>query len=114
MIDWRASAQAIERQVRAFHPWPGAETRAGGEPLRVLGARIEEATFPEADMVSRTAGAAAAEQPGTIVAVRRDAVVVRCGEGQLALTELQRPGRKALAAGEFVNAVRLMPGQRLG
>jgi len=100
LIDWRGSALAIERQVRAFNPWPGAETRFAGEPLRVLAARAED-------------GAAVGE-PGTIIAARRDAVLVGCGDGQLALTELQRPGRKPVAAGDFANAGRLVPGQRLG
>jgi methionyl-tRNA formyltransferase len=100
VIDWRASALAIERQVHAFNPWPGAETRFEGEPLRVLGAQAEAGAGPG--------------EPGTIIAIRRDALLVRCGEGQLALTEVQRPGRKPLAAGDFVNAARLISGQRLG
>lgn len=101
LIDWRADAHVIERQIRAFNPWPYAETRLGGEPLRVLRAQIEES-------------AADSAQPGTICAIRREAVLVRCGRGWLALTELQRPGRKPLPASEFVKAVRLVPGQRLG
>ena len=100
LIDWGADARAIERQVRAFNPWPYAETRLGGEPLRVL------AAYAESDAEST--------EPGTISVIRRDAVVVDCGEGRLALTELQRPGRKPLPAAEFVNAVRLAPGQPLG
>ena len=100
LIDWRASALATERQVRAFNPWPGAETRLNGEPLRILAAQAEES--------------AALAQPGTVSAIRRDAIVVRCGAGELALTELQRPGRRPLAARDFVNANRLSPGQRLG
>jgi methionyl-tRNA formyltransferase len=103
LIDWRRDASAIERQIRAFNPWPGAQTRAGAEPLRILAARVDD--------LDRCGSAA---QPGTISAVRRDAIVVRCGAGQLALTELQRPGRKPLPAGDFLNAVRLTPGQRLG
>ncbi|HEY2590245.1 MAG TPA: methionyl-tRNA formyltransferase [Steroidobacteraceae bacterium] len=100
LIDWRASALAIERQVRAFNPWPYAETRFDGEPLRVLAAQAE--------------GGAGSAEPGTIIATRRDAILVRCGDGRLALTELQRPGRKPVAAGDFVNAGRVKSSQRLG
>lgn len=112
LIDWRADALAIDRQIRAFNPSPYAETRLAGEPLRILAAypaeRAEERAGPA------ESGAAARGEPGSISAIRRDAIVVNCGEGRLALTVLQRPGRKPLPAGEFVNAIRLAPGQLLG
>jgi methionyl-tRNA formyltransferase len=100
LIDWRSSATAIDRQIRAFNPWPAAETRLDGEPLRVLGARAEEGTEPA--------------EPGTITDIRRDAIVVRCGEGRLALTQLQRAGRKPLPAADFINAGWVAPGRHLG
>ena len=100
LIDWRANASAIERQIRAFNPWPGAETRLGGEPLRVLGAHTEDSEDKA--------------EPGTVTAIRRDAILVRCGDGRLALTELQRPGRNRLSAADFVSGGRLAPGLRLG
>jgi methionyl-tRNA formyltransferase len=127
-IDWRASALAIERQIRAFNPWPIAETRVAGEPLRILAAQAGdgapretaahgETQVPRAIDMSPTAAvrgpAASAELPGTIVAVERGAILVRCGQGTLAVTELQRPGRNPQPADAFVNAVRLAPGQRL-
>jgi methionyl-tRNA formyltransferase len=103
-IDWHASALAIERQVRAFNPWPVAETRWAGEPLRILSAQA----------LSAAAHDLARGETGTIVAVERDAIVIACGEGRLAITELQRAGRKPLSAAQFANAGRISPGQRLG
>lgn len=109
-IDWRATALSIERQVRAFNPWPIAETRLAGEPLRIFAARAEplsRASIP-------------APHPGTVLSADRDAIRVCCGEGQLAVTQLQRPGGKVLAAGAFVNAGgadperSLVPGRSLG
>jgi methionyl-tRNA formyltransferase len=108
LIDWRSSALEIERRVRAFDPWPVAETRLGGAPLRILAARAR------GDESASPAGTTRAAAPGTIVALRRDAVVVSCGEGILEMTTLQRAGRKPLAAGDFVNAGQLSVGQRLG
>jgi methionyl-tRNA formyltransferase len=101
VIDWASSALDIERRVRAFDPWPVAETRWAGEPLRILAAH-ELANAP---------GAAAA---GTIIAARRGAIVVACGEGSLAITELQRAGRRRVSAAEFVNSGQISEGQRLG
>ncbi len=120
LIDWRSSAARIERQVRAFNPWPIAETRLDGEPLRVLAAHALEAdactVAVQADSAREAASGHEADsaRDGTIRAVTRDAIVVHCGEGALAITKLQRAGRKPLAAGDFANAGRVAPGQRLG
>lgn len=88
LIDWSRDALEIERQVRAFNPWPVAETRLDGEQLRVYEALAED-TSPQFGEL------------GTIVAVRDDAVVVQCGTGRLALRQVQRPGRRAMSAGDF-------------
>jgi methionyl-tRNA formyltransferase len=100
LIDWRLSAEVIERRVRAFDPWPVAETRAGGEQLRIFSAH---AVTSESD-----------EPPGTLLTPAHDAIVVRCGEGALAITELQRAGRKRLSARDFLNAGDLAAGGLLG
>ena len=108
LIDWRASALEIERRVCAFNPWPIAETRLAQEPLRIFRALAEP---------RRAASGApdhGATLPGTIVEAGPERVVVQCGDGLLAITELQRPGRKALPASEFLRAVRLSAGERLG
>jgi methionyl-tRNA formyltransferase len=51
--------------------------------------------------------------PGTIIAVRNDAIVVKCGNGSLALRQVQRPGRRAVAAGDFIRGTQLL-GKCLG
>lgn len=112
LIDWRANARAIERQIRAFNPWPWAETRLAGEPLRIIAGHAEEGA--EESPAPGPPGPVTRAEPGTIIAIRHDAILVRCGEGRIAITELQRPGRKPLGAAQFVNAVRLAPGQHLG
>jgi methionyl-tRNA formyltransferase len=114
LIDWRSSALEIERRVHAFDLWPIAMTHLDGELLRIRAARArldESAPFAEGAAVAAPASASGA---GTIVALRRDAIVVRCGEGSLEITTLQRAGRKPVAAGDFVLAGRLSVGQRLG
>ncbi|MGH8150593.1 MAG: methionyl-tRNA formyltransferase [Steroidobacteraceae bacterium] len=105
LIDWHASAAEIERRVLAFNPWPVAETRLDGVPLRILAARTSSEVH---------AAAGPAAPAGTIVELRRDAIVVCCGAGCLQITTLQRAGRKPLDAGAFMNAGQLSVGQRLG
>lgn len=121
LIDWRRDAFEIERQVRAFNPWPIAETRLDGEQLRVFEAIAEEAlptagvSAPADDGRSSHHFAWNSAEPGTIVSVLGDAVVVRCGRGNLALRQVQRPGRRAVSGGDFVHgsSSQLM-GKRLG
>lgn len=98
-IDWSQTAQQIERQVRAFNPWPVAQTRFQGQVLRVWACQLLEQT---------TAAA-----PGTVVAAGKAGIEVACGSGCLRLTTIQLPGGKRLSAAEFLNA-RDMEGVVLG
>jgi methionyl-tRNA formyltransferase len=101
-IDWQGSAGEIDRQIRAFNPWPIAETRFADEQLRILAARVDVAEAPADEAV-----------PGTVVAVRDESVVVQCGAGRLGITLVQRPGRRPVTAREFAGG-RTLLGERLG
>lgn len=96
-IDWRRSAQEIERQVRAFNPVPGAWFMHGDERIKCWRAKA-------------VAGVDA--PPGTVVAAAQQGVVVACGDGALSMESLQRPGKRTVTAGEFANQVDLT-GHRL-
>lgn len=97
-IDWSRTAAEIDRQVRAFNPAPGAETRLGGQPLKIW----------EAELV------ASRGEPGEIVAADRAGIVVACGEGGLRLLNLQRAGARRLDASAFLLGCPLEPGRKLG
>jgi methionyl-tRNA formyltransferase len=98
-IDWTQPADAIERRIRAFDPFPGASAQVRGETVKVWRARA----------LMQGRGSVA---PGTIVAVDADGIGVACGQGRLEITELQRPGGKRLAAAEFLRGFPLEPGMR--
>jgi methionyl-tRNA formyltransferase len=51
--------------------------------------------------------------PGTVLSADASGVRVACGQGQLCLTQLQRPGGKRLSAADFLRGCPLQPGQRL-
>ncbi len=110
-IDWGQDAVQIERQVRAFNPWPVAETGLDGARVRVWEAAVGhgEAHDTEGhDANSRAAGTAlAAAPPGTVVAATADGIDVACGRGGLRILRLQLAGRKPLAAREFLQGRRL-------
>jgi methionyl-tRNA formyltransferase len=104
-IDWTHDALAIERQVRAFNPEPIAETQLEGEQLRIYAARALEASDRE-DAVN-------CGDPGDIVAINDGSMLVQCGHGQLAVTQVQRPGRRPVSVAELSNSLTLT-GRRLG
>jgi methionyl-tRNA formyltransferase len=99
-LDWKQPVAALDLRVRAFNPWPIAETQFAGESLRILRARV-----------AQPSGSAAA--PGTLLGLAEDGLHVACGEGVLAVNELQRAGKRPVSARDFANAVRL-DGMRFG
>ncbi|MEP7302174.1 MAG: methionyl-tRNA formyltransferase [Caldimonas sp.] len=100
-IDWREPAAVIERRLRAFDPFPGARSVLAGETITCWRGEVRG-----------PAGAAGLGAPGEIVAVDGAAVTVACGEGALALTELQRAGGRRMAAAEFLRGRAPPPGAR--
>ncbi len=89
-IDWRLAAAEIERRVRAFNPWPIAETRWQGEQLRIWAAHVVEREV--------------AAQPGEIIELPPAPLTAACGTNALALDVVQLAGRRALPAEEFLRA----------
>ena len=107
-IDWDEDARAIGRKVRAFSPWPVAETVFSGQQLRIHAAYPlpdQDANAPPSEVKSI--------ENGTIFAVKDNYFAVRCGRGSLAVTEVQLPGRRNTAARDFYHSHALL-GQRLG
>ncbi|MHB1076210.1 methionyl-tRNA formyltransferase [Thiobacillus sp.] len=97
-LDWRQSADALARAVRAYNPAPGAWTLLDGAPLKVWAA----ATAPGAG------------DPGTVLRSDAEGLVVACGGGALALREIQPAGSKRMSAAAFLAGRPLPPGARLG
>jgi len=108
LLDWSDDARGLERQVRAFDPWPTAFTFAGREALRIL--RAEAVMEPEPNPEDHPA----LPPPGTVVRVETTGIEVQAGAGRLRVLRLQRPGKQPMNAGEFLNGRRLDPGARLG
>jgi methionyl-tRNA formyltransferase len=87
-IDWQQDAVQLERQVRAFNPWPVAQTRYDGKALRIWGALAIDGSGT----------------PGRVIAAGKQGIDVACGNGCLRLLEVQMPGAKRLSAADFLNA----------
>jgi methionyl-tRNA formyltransferase len=99
-IDWRESADAIARRVRAFAPAPGARTALRGEPLRILAARAESGPTDRA--------------PGAVRARSGESLRVATGDGWLVPERVQRAGGNPLAIDAYLRGRPISDGERLG
>lgn len=89
-IDWNNAAVIIDRQIRAFYPWPIAYTVLGEEQLRVY----------KASVVTLQSKAA----PGTVVQLDKKGMLVATGEGGLLIEKIQFPSAKAVSVADWLNS----------
>ncbi|HEY9549258.1 MAG TPA: methionyl-tRNA formyltransferase, partial [Kiloniellaceae bacterium] len=94
-LDWRDSAEALDRRIRAFTPWPGAYFEIAGEKGR------------ERVKVLAATPMAAEGRPGTVL---DDAGTIACGLGALRLVTVQRAGREPMATAAFLRGFALPVG----
>ena len=86
-IDWIKSAEEIDRQIRAFTPWPGAWTIWNGKSLKVLMSKVLMSESRKVGEVYKS----------------KDGLAVACGQDSLEILELQMEGKKPMNAKEFLN-----------
>ena len=102
-IDWSASAIEIDRKIRAFNPVPGAWTTWRGEKLKLWASAL--VTVPSC----------VGSEPGTVLALEGEHLLVCCGTSLLAVTEIQRPGGKRMLVSAWITGGgHPMVGERLG
>lgn len=97
-VDWAQPATQIVQRVRAFNPFPGASAILNGETIKIWSAVVGKGV--------PTSGV----EGGTILAASNDGIDVAANNSVVTLTELQRPGGKRLAAGDFLRGFALQPG----
>ncbi len=99
-IDWQRSAIELDRQIRAFIPFPVCYTELDDDRLRIWQARPE----------------AGSGRAGEILSADKTGVVVACGDGALRLLSLQLPNARQMAVADILNghAARFAPGTMLG
>jgi methionyl-tRNA formyltransferase len=92
-IDWACPADLLQRRIRAFNPWPVAWCMVGKERTRIW--------------KSEARGTLHEGEPGVVLAAGKEGIDVATGRGVLRLLELQRPGKRRMAAGDYLNALTL-------
>jgi methionyl-tRNA formyltransferase len=98
-ISWSDDAAAIDRQVRAFNPVPGAYTYLDGTLLKIWKVAVEQG---------------AGGSPGEVRRTDATGIVVACGSGAVRVLELQRAGGKPMSARAFLAGHEIRCGTRLG
>lgn len=89
LIHWQSSATDIDRQVRAFTPWPGCYTVVEQHILKIIKGHYEEAmNFGD-------------EPPGTVISVYKNPAV-RTGEGVYVLDEVQPAGKTKMTGQAYL------------
>lgn len=96
LVDWRKSAAELDRHIRAFNPFPGAQALLRGQTVKLW----------------QAAPVSAQGEIGQILQVDRKAIVVACGSGALAISELQKAGGKRLPVQQFLAGNPLQVGDR--
>lgn len=97
-IDFTKSAAEIECQIRAFQPWPGAYGVYRGQPLKLLAAKVVEIVGGNSLQQGRGEGFA----PGTVLAAAGGELHIATGDGVLAVTRIQAPGKRAMEVSEYL------------
>ncbi|MCG7536192.1 methionyl-tRNA formyltransferase [Pseudoalteromonas sp. OOF1S-7] len=86
-IDWSMDAAQIERNIRAFNPWPVCYTQMQGQTVKIW----------QADIVSQQG------TPGQVLSADKTGITIACGEQALTITQLQPQGKKPMSAQDFLN-----------
>jgi len=96
LIDWTKSAGELDRHIRAFNPFPGAQALFGGQTVKLW----------------QAAPIAGSGPAGLVLAVDKKQIVIACGAGALAVSELQKAGGKHLPVQQFLAGHPLKVGDR--
>src|SRR5947208_1473142 len=90
-IDWTESAEAIEKKVRAYNPWPGAFMKVDGQNLKIFSASI-------VDLRGKPRESLRSEEE----------LVIAAGKDALSRGEVQLEGKRQMSAAEFLRGHRVL------
>lgn len=102
LIDWNRPAEEIERQIRAFDPWPGSYTFCQGKRMILKSARLLPEERPKE------------AKPGCVLRAGQDCLAVACGRGVLRLERLKPEGKKEMEAAAYLRGCALSAGDSMG
>lgn len=87
LIDWAKPASVIEREIRAFQPWPKSRTRLGDLEVIITRSKVKS-------QESRV-------NIGQVI-IEDKSLLIQCGSGLLEILELQPAGKKPMTVEAFL------------
>ena len=93
LIDWSKPAAVLDRQIRAFNPFPTAYTTLGDLRIKIWQAEVRTELEPTS-----------VQSVGQIISADNSGITVSCGEQSLRLTEIQLPGKSRMAVSEILKS----------
>jgi len=100
-IDFNCTAEEICRKIRAMNSYPYAQTIYAGKLMKII------AATPVLD--DKLSG-----KPGEIIGVKGNALIVKCGNGGISVSEIQVEGKKKMSVFEYVKGNAFTEGEILG
>jgi methionyl-tRNA formyltransferase len=94
-LDFSPSAEQVERQIRAFAPYPGAFFELEGERFRILKAVVSD-------------------QHGAAGMTLDDCLTIGCGSGAISPVFVQRAGKGAMPTADLLRGFAIPAGTQLG
>lgn len=88
-IDWNRDSKMLDRQIRAFQPWPGAYTSLNGTRIEIIEARVSE-----------TAGAA-----GKVISI--NPLLVGTGSGSLEIIRVKPENKREMSSSDWLRGARI-------
>lgn len=89
-LSWKESAEQIDRKIRTFNPWPGVVAKIKGDDYKLW--------------QSKVVSLKAKKEVGEIVFADRNTLVIQCGEKQLQIKTIQKPGKKQMSIAQFMQS----------
>lgn len=89
-IDWQQSANEIERKIRAFNPWPLANTNSSDTSFQILQAKVSNTNHSEV--------------PGTILSISKQGLLVNTKKNALLIEKIKFPGKKVISITDYLNS----------
>lgn len=94
-LDWKQPASQLNRNIRGYNPFPGASTSINGTTIKIW----------QASVIEKLTG-----EPGMVIKVGNNELVVSCGKDALSLETIQKPNSKSMPVGQFLQGFKIKAG----
>ena len=94
-LDWEQPASQLNRNIRGYNPFPGASTSINGTTIKIW----------QASIIEKLSG-----EPGMVIKVGNNELVVSCGKDALSLETIQKPNSRSMPVGQFLQGFKIKVG----